>query len=377
MHFENFPKFISRLKKTPLDKREAVVHAYLHNIQAPVVENNRVHFLYIGNAVEVRINGDLQNGWAKSHLLEKIDCGEKSLFYRSYKVPNDIRVDYKLEVDGNHINDPLNSSVVPSGYGYNSELAMPQFQRTVINKPVDNAKKGRIETLRLEFKQEEILSKELKIYTPPEYQHLDNLPCIYVFDGEDMLNFAGYKNILDNCIHQEKIRPVIAVFIPSKERSDEYLNEKKKHLMSVLEKELMPEIEKNFRVTADPELRALHGISASGYYSLCSVFKRPDLFRKVAAHSSAIKSKLFRILFETMDNGGITEDSKIYFDVGTYDLEVYNYDIPWIFADLNRKFHEELMKYKVPHRYHELHDGHSWANWRERIEEILVYFFAR
>lgn len=377
MHFDTFQNFLDYLSRIPLDKRAKIATDYLNGTNLPVIENENVHFVFFGKAAEVKVNGDLQNGWSKADKLTSIDCGIDSLFYRSYKVPKDARLDYKFEVDGKYINDPRNDSLVPSGYGFNSELAMPEFKKTDINETKETTRKGVIEKLHLSFNEKHILPKELKIYLPHGYENLSDLPCIYVFDGEDMLNFAGYKNILDNCIYLKKIQPVVAVFIPSKERSDEYLNEKKKHLMNVLDHEIMPEIQNNFKVTKDPAHRALHGISASGYYSLCSIFKRPELFQNVAAHSSAIKSKLFKILFETMNNGGIPESSKIYFDVGRYDLEVYTYNIPWLFTDVNRKFSLELKKYGITHRFHEVNDGHSWANWRERIEEILVYFYGK
>ncbi|MGH7884153.1 MAG: alpha/beta hydrolase, partial [Thermodesulfobacteriota bacterium] len=256
------------------------------------------------------------------------------------------------------------------------ELVMPDFNRSTslyLNKDVTT---GVIKKLNLKFIEKNIKQRELKIYLPFNYHNLSDLPCIYVFDGDDMLNFANYQNILDNCIHYKKIEPLVAVFIPSHDRSDEYLNSKKSTFMNVLKTELVPEIERNYKVAKDPEKRALHGISAGGYYALCSIFKHPDMFLKVAAQSSAIKSKLFKIFTDSLKNDGIPKTAKIYMDVGRFDLEVYKYDTPWIFIDINKKFRFELQKYGINHKYRELNDGHSWGNWRERIEDILIYLFS-
>ncbi len=377
MGHESFNRFIDDLINHSPENREQLVNKFLEDKKVPIIENkNEAHFIYFGNATELKICGDLQSGWSKSEKLECINCGESNFFYRSYKLPSDSRLDYKLEADGQHINDPLNPDKIPSGYGYNSELIMPDFKKSRSLLVIDGVNSGTIVKLNLVFNNKEINAKELKIYLPFGYEELSELPCIYVFDGDDMLNFAYYKNVLDNCIDQKKIEPIVAVFITTEDRSNEYLNLKKKSLMDVLINEIIPEIERKYNVAKNPKMRALHGISAGGYFSLCSIFKHPDVFQKVAAQSSAIKTKLFNIFSDTMRNGGIPYTSNIYMDVGRFDLEVYKYDIPWVFLDVNRKFRDELQKHEIPYRYNEFNDGHSWGNWQERIEEILIYFFG-
>lgn len=376
MSNHHFSKFIVELKQSSELERQLLVEKFLKNKETPIIEPNTVHFIYYGNASEVKISGDLQSGWSKKDKLEFINCGNSKLFFKSYIIPSNARLDYKFEVDGNHINDPLNPKTVPSGYGHNSELAMPEFNRNQSLIAKKNIEGGIIEKVRLQFKSNSMNTKELKVYLPPNYNELLDIPCIYVLDGDDMLNFAFYKNVLDNCINSRKIEPIVAVFIPTEDRSNEYLYSKKTIFMDAMLNELIPEIEKNFKVADIPEARALHGISAGGYYSLCSIFKHPHVFSKVAAQSSAIKTKLFNIFADTMKNGGVPETSKIYIDVGRYDLEIYNYDIPWIFIDVNRKLSFELQRHGITHKYNEFNDGHSWANWRERTEEILIYFFG-
>jgi enterochelin esterase-like enzyme len=61
-------------------------------------------------------------------------------------------------------------------------------------------------------------------------------------------------------------------------------------------------------------------------------------------------------------------------DVGTYDLDYPGADESFLSA--NREFGAELTKHGIKHIYREVNDGHEWANWRERTEDILKMFFG-
>jgi enterochelin esterase-like enzyme len=60
-------------------------------------------------------------------------------------------------------------------------------------------------------------------------------------------------------------------------------------------------------------------------------------------------------------------------DWGTYDIVDRENNL----AVQNRELSDELTRQGVPHRGGEVHDGHDWANWRDRMPEILRYFFSR
>jgi enterochelin esterase-like enzyme len=65
---------------------------------------------------------------------------------------------------------------------------------------------------------------------------------------------------------------------------------------------------------------------------------------------------------------------RIYFDVGQFDLPggaVNNLS----FYQANEAFHLELEKAGIKHVFQVLNDGHEWANWRERTDDILPYFY--
>jgi hypothetical protein len=83
-------------------------------------------------------------------------------------------------------------------------------------------------------------------------------------------------------------------------------------------------------------------------------------------------------LFEILDNAAEHlpnhKPFTLYMDVGAYDLDYPGAD--GSFLSINREFSAELTKDGVKHVFHEFNDGHEWANWRERTEEILRLFFG-
>ncbi|MCB1091424.1 MAG: esterase family protein [Verrucomicrobiae bacterium] len=53
---------------------------------------------------------------------------------------------------------------------------------------------------------------------------------------------------------------------------------------SFLETEILPEIAKTYRLTSDPDRRAICGISSGGICAFTAAWERPDLFHKVLSH---------------------------------------------------------------------------------------------
>ena len=51
---------------------------------------------------------------------------------------------------------------------------------------------------------------------------------------------------------------------------------------------------------------------------------------------------------------------------GTYDLDIAN----------TRRFETILREKGYDFRYQETNDGHSWGNWRNVLDDMLIYFFG-
>jgi enterochelin esterase-like enzyme len=223
-----------------------------------------------------------------------------------------------------------------------------------------------------------IFRREIKVYLPHGYEELSGLPTVYINDGFDAISFADMPTILDNLIAQKKIVPVIAVFIPPVARQFEYLTDGREKFVNVLCNEVVPMIDDNFRTARMPQKRAMMGISNGGHITLYTVLSRPDLFHCAGGQSATISPELQNLTQRQADKNKLPPTMKIYLDCGRYDIQRYNPvwgDID--FLESNRKYSEMLVSLRIPHFYREVNDGHEWANWRERMPDILIFFFGR
>jgi enterochelin esterase family protein len=236
-----------------------------------------------------------------------------------------------------------------------------------------NVPRGRIDSFRVFQKNGIIKPRTIKVYTPANYSMLSKLPSVYVHDGNDAIAFAKFTVILDNLIEEKKIQPVIAVFIPPIERSEEYLFPKREQFINAVTNEIVPLIDSLYKTERSPKSRAVMGISNGGHISLSIAISRPDIFSKVAGQSSTISP----MLIEAAQKNSLPPLT-MYLDCGVYDIDRIDPQYGRvIFLEKNRVFHRSLLAIKYPHIYKEFNDGHEWANWRERMPEILQLFFEK
>jgi enterochelin esterase-like enzyme/sugar lactone lactonase YvrE len=138
--------------------------------------------------------------------------------------------------------------------------------------------------------------RDWSVYVPAQYQ-ADNPAALMVFqDGERMRDVRGRWRIpivFDNLIARGEIPPAIAVFInPGHDKSKpmqsnrpsnrgyEYDNLGDRYVRFLLE-EIIPEVEKRYRISPDPQMRAIGGSSSGAICAFTAAWERPDVFRKV------------------------------------------------------------------------------------------------
>lgn len=158
-------------------------------------------------------------------------------------------------------------------------------------------------------------------------------------------------------------------------------------------RELLPAVERKYRVRAGRQSRGISGISMGGYGALHLAFKYPRLFGSVSAHSAAIFLKLPEnvraITGGRMDvltpvfgadpayyeqnspltlarqNAAGLRTMKIYFDCGTED--------GYGFFAGTRALDAELTRLKVPHEAHLYPGAHDWSYFAEHLPASLKF----
>jgi enterochelin esterase family protein len=373
----NFVKFVSELKFLPEDQRKNYILGFLANhSDSPIIEDSSIAIFYwYGKANSVLINGDIQIGWTVPDTMNRISCGYDAFFYKIYSLPADSRIDYQLIVDDSTITDPRNHVVTPSGFGLHSQCAMPLFKTKTVREYRNSIQHGTIDTLWFKSRQTSILPRMLKIYKPANYDSLFSFPTLYVNDGFKAIEYNSYINVLDNLIADKKIKPVLVVFIDFIEGDQNlFLNKTDEYFKSVCG-ELVPLIDANYKTSQQAKDRVLTGISAGGHISLLTALKRSDIFLNAAGQSSTMTEELFEAIKNISKTNPNKKELKLYFDVGRYDLvngTLNNYS----FLYANQLLDKEMKKAKINHTFKIVNDGHQWANWRERVDEILIHFFG-
>ncbi len=136
------------------------------------------------------------------------------------------------------------------------------------------------------------------VYVPAEYDP-QKPACLMVFqDGQAYVNKKGdfrVPIVFDNLIHKKEMPVTIGIFInpgnfpssgsekPRSNRSFEY-DTLSDQYVNFLEKEILPEVGKEYQLRQDAAGRAICGISSGGICAFTAAWQRPDLFSKVLSH---------------------------------------------------------------------------------------------
>ena len=344
--------------------------------QIPLVVGDSVGFLYRGTAKSVEWMGDF-NGWGydKKFNNKGKQIAKTDIWILKASFPKDARLDYKIVLDGHmYILDPENPNQQWSGVGGgspNSELRMPGWKEDAALEYRDNISHGKVKSDIL-F-QSKALGYQItySVYVPAGHQIQDNLPAIYVTDGFEYMHpkMGNMVTILDNLIADKKITPVIAIFIDHREpvnrsnnrRMDELaMNEK---YMKFFTEEFIPLIEQNYPVLKGRENRAILGTSMGGLTSAYFIFSRPEVFGMAGIQSPSFWSKpQIYSLCDAVANS----ETKISMTSGIINDA----------SESTRKMKAILEKNSCIYTYRETNEGHSWGNWRNLIDDILIDFFA-
>jgi enterochelin esterase family protein len=137
------------------------------------------------------------------------------------------------------------------------------------------------------------------VYVPAQYDAAKPA-CVMVFqDGGNYVNEKGQFRVpivFNNLIHKKEMPVTIGIFInpgsfpatdpaqkPRSNRSFEY-DTLSDQYARFLEKEILPEVGKQYSLRKDAAGRAICGISSGGICAFTVAWERPDLFSKVLSH---------------------------------------------------------------------------------------------
>lgn len=340
--------------------KKAVIDSFMQKNQVfPLTSNNECIFIFRSNAQRIIVTGDHTQWSQRGDTMQRI--AGTDLHYVKKNFPSDARIDYKFINGTNWILDPKNPLTCPGGFGPNSELRMPGYPEQP--ELIGNTDIPRGTIVDTTFRSNALNnSRAIKVYVPPGYSQAQQYPVILFHDGIDYVNLAKAPAIIDRLIFMNRIHPIIAVFVPAVNRTPEYAGNSIVQFEKFISGEIMNWVDTRFSTIRNPEYRAVAGASNGGNIALYCALKSPQVFGKVAAHSSNVISIIM--------NGYDVYPSlpiSVYADIGTYDIPQL---IPMV-----KQFKQVLDKRGYIHKYKEINEGHSWGNWKAHMNEYLEFFF--
>ena len=225
-------------------------------------------------------------------------------------------------------------------------------------------------------------NRRMFVYTPYGYSESNRkYPVLYLLHGgggdEDAWSNMGRAcQILDNLIEQGKAVPMIVVMpngnpgqqaaqtllLPEKtfDRNDpSFMN----LYIHSLVKDIVPYIESHYRVIADPDHRAISGLSMGGGHTLAATNTYPGFFSYILPLSMGIREEQdVDAAFQAIKKAGY----KLYWvGCGTEDFV-------WESA---KNLDAALTRNGLVHTFRVTSGGHTWSNWRIYLNEFATLLF--
>ena len=341
-------------------------------IVSPEIADGQVTFrLDADYATVVTLSGN----WLEGTVPMKKENGVWSV---TIDLPSPEIYTYNFVVDGVAVNDPRNYMVQRDGTRYLNMLMVPG-DRTA--NYFETAHRG---TVSYKWYDSSILgmNRRLTVYTPYGYEAKANArkkyPVLYLLHGaggdeEAWTSMGRAAQILDNLIEQGKAEPMIVVMPngnPNQQaaqtlglktsdvnfRDPAYANA---YVRSLCE-EIVPFIEKEYRVNAKPASRAIAGLSMGGGHTITATILHPEMFDYVCPLSAAGSANDAQV--QALKKAGV----KLYFlACGTSDF----------LYEGSKTLDATLTKNGLDHVFYQSEGGHTWANWRLYLQTFAPLLF--
>ena len=354
-------------------------------VSPEISDDNSVTFsIYSKDAQSVMVFGS----WESGRLEMKKD--DSAIWSVKTKPLEPSMYHYNFIIDGVIILDPVNPKVMRDGTRYANTLIIPGEGSK--NFEINNVPHGTL--LKVWYESPSLnLTRRMYVYTPPGYEDSnEKYPVLYLLHGrggdEDAWTSLGRANyILDNLIAEGKAKPMIVVmgngnFIETASITDrgidtphehDIIDEYIKYPESIV-KDIVPYIEKHFRVIANSDNRAIAGLSMGNLHTQLAVLAYPEIFKYIGCFSVGIH---FHSHFERLSNEYLIpaydrnlEELKknyklFYIACGTEDSCIEGVKV------LRKKLDDNDFKYY----YNETGGGHTWANWRAYLVDYVPRLF--
>jgi enterochelin esterase family protein len=195
-------------------------------------------------------------------------------------------------------------------------------------------------------------------------------PLLVVWDGQDYLRRARITRIVDNLIHEGRIRPIALAMVEHgrQARMVEYGCSEivagfavGKLLEAARQRLKLVDIER------EPGAYGILGASMGGLMALYVGLRAPRVFGKVLSQSGAFSLGEHDMPVWDLLRLADPQSLKIWMDVGHYE---------WL-LETNRRMAGRLTEGGFSFAFQEYYGGHNYTSWRNELADGLLYAFGK
>lgn len=243
------------------------------------------------------------------------------------------------------------------------------------------------------------MERKYAIYLPPDYQTSErSYPVLYLLhgSGDDQTGWVQFGEVLhiaDKAINEGKATPMIIVMPDADTGQRGYTNDVtgEWRYEDFFFEELMPHVEKTYRIKSNKRYRAVAGLSMGGGGTFYYALHRPDLFSSACPLSASVGPLNRDEMNNYMQRRGMKDAPKDKVDAWYAKYSVLDAiknmpedqkkavrwyidcgDDDFLFEG-NALVHIEMRKNNIPHEYRVRNGGHTWTYWRESLPEVLSF----
>ncbi len=231
------------------------------------------------------------------------------------------------------------------------------------------------------------------VYTPPGYEESkESFPVLYLLHGSggdegSWVNDGLANIILDNQIADGRAKPMIVVMpfghtnpSPRAGVAPSYTGRDTQAFTQELLSEVIPAVERNYRVSRKADHRAIAGFSMGGNHARLIGLQRLDLFHSVATFSGTIGvrgpqvtaatiEEAYGPAFEEPDsvpNGINVALRLLWLGVGSQEERLLTQ---------HKLFTDVLKERRIKHTFVVEPGGHTWHVWRRNLRDLVALLF--
>jgi enterochelin esterase family protein len=350
-------------------------------VSPEISPDGRVTFRFRApNAQAVEIH---MEGYGKALPMTK-DSGGVWSVTTDPLVPDDYA--YSIIVDGVALIDPENHLIKPNLLGPASRVHVPG--PATLPWEISDVPHG---VVHHHFYHSRVVGddRDFYVYTPPGYDASarTRYPVLYLLHGfsddASAWTAVGRANIiLDNLIAQGKAKPMLIVMplgygapqileggwagIGRNDRQRQELSEKNRQKFGeALLGEIIPMVERGYRVKSDRDARALAGLSMGGAETLFVGLNHLDTFSYLGSFSAGGGNPDFAAAYPGLDASANSKLHVFWMSVGKNDG----------LLDSNEKFRDWVKGKGIHLEWVESPGAHWWPVWRRNLSDFLPQLF--